>query len=213
MVGPSPIDLSRPACAGQPSSGAMVEEKQHLRARMRAMRREHVASLADATSALLFMRPPAPVAALVPAGASIGLYCARADEAPTIGYARWFAERGHRLALPWFSARGAPMTFRAWTDPFGGTGLSEGPYGPQPEAPADLLSPDIVLVPLLAFTAHGERLGQGGGHYDRWLEAHPQTVPIGMAWDCQLVDSLPGEAHDRPMRAVVTPTRIWQKDD
>ncbi len=45
-----------------------------------------------------------------------------------------------------------------------------------------LIPADVLFVPLVGFTAQGQRLGQGGGHYDRWLEAHPDAVPIGMAW-------------------------------
>jgi 5-formyltetrahydrofolate cyclo-ligase len=69
--------------------------------------------------------------------------------------------------------------------------------------------PDVLFVPLVGFTADGGRLGQGGGHYDRWLEAHPETKAIGLAWDCQLADDLPREPHDRPLLAVVTPTRLY----
>ncbi len=69
--------------------------------------------------------------------------------------------------------------------------------------------PDVVFVPLLGFTEHLERLGQGGGHYDRWLAAHPQTVAIGLAWDVQLLDALPVEPHDVRMDAIVTPTRLF----
>jgi 5-formyltetrahydrofolate cyclo-ligase len=67
----------------------------------------------------------------------------------------------------------------------------------------------VLFVPLIGFTADGARLGQGGGHYDRWLPEHPGTLTIGLAWDCQLEDTLPHEAHDQPLRAVVTPTRLY----
>ena len=71
------------------------------------------------------------------------------------------------------------------------------------------MRPDVLLVPIVGFTDNGERLGQGGGHYDRWLEAHPETIAIGMAWDCQKRDRLPVEGHDRRLHAVVTPTRFY----
>lgn len=67
----------------------------------------------------------------------------------------------------------------------------------------------MLFVPLVGFTAEGARLGQGGGHYDRWLADHPDTTAIGLAWDGQRVDDLPTEAHDIPLAAVVTPTRIY----
>jgi len=72
------------------------------------------------------------------------------------------------------------------------------------------VTPHLAFVPLLAFTARGDRLGQGGGHYDRWLAANPEMLAVGLAWDSQLVDSLPIEAHDRPLSAVVTPTRLYE---
>jgi 5-formyltetrahydrofolate cyclo-ligase len=70
----------------------------------------------------------------------------------------------------------------------------------------------VAFVPLVGFTAAGERLGQGGGHYDRWLAANPSVLPLGLAWDCQLRGSLPHEAHDCPLRGVITPTRFYGDD-
>jgi 5-formyltetrahydrofolate cyclo-ligase len=67
----------------------------------------------------------------------------------------------------------------------------------------------VLFVPVVGFTEDGARLGQGGGHYDRWLAAHPGAVAIGLAWDCQRVDALPVEPHDAPLAAVVTPTRLY----
>lgn len=185
-------------------------EKAALRQRLRTERDAHVAALPDSTRALLFRHPPAPLLALVPEGAVIGLYHAAPAEAPAGGYARHFAEAGHQLALPGIAARGAAMAFAIHTDPFDASDLVPGPYGiaqPAPDAPA--VTPDLLFVPLVGFTANGQRLGQGGGHYDRWLAAHPNVPAIGLAWDAQLVAALPIEQHDRPLTAVVTPTRFY----
>jgi 5-formyltetrahydrofolate cyclo-ligase len=65
-------------------------------------------------------------------------------------------------------------------------------------------------VPLVGFSADGARLGQGGGHYDRWLAAHPEATALGLGWDCQLVEDLPLEAHDQPLTAIITPTRLYE---
>jgi 5-formyltetrahydrofolate cyclo-ligase len=186
-----------------------LNEKTRLRAHYRAARREHVASLPAAVRGLLFHRPPALVTALVPEGAVVGLYHPTAAEAPTLGYARWFAENGRQVALPWFAGRDAAMRFRLWADPIGGSGLAEGPWrAQQPTGEAAAVVPDVVFVPLVAFTADGTRLGQGGGHYDRWLAAHPGVPAIGLAWDCQEAEALPDEPHDRMLTAIVTPGRI-----
>lgn len=188
----------------------MLTDKTSLRRELRQTRRAHEAGLAAATRALLFMRPPAPLLELVPPGATIGVYHPVGAEASPLGYARWFHERGHPVALPWFAKRDAAMQFRLWDNPFSDEYLEPAPWGGiQPDCDAASVAPEVVIVPLLAFTAQGERLGQGGGHYDRYLDYHQDTVPIGIGWDCQLVDVLPVEPHDIPLRAVVTPTRFY----
>ena len=102
-----------------------------------------------------------------------------------------------------------PMTFHANTDPFDESDLVDGPMGlRQPAAGLPELVPAVLFMPLLGFNTNGDRLGQGGGFYDRWLAAHPATLAIGMAWDVQEMDDLPVEDHDMPLAAIITPTRI-----
>ncbi|GAB82919.1 hypothetical protein YgfA [Shimwellia blattae DSM 4481 = NBRC 105725] len=76
--------------------------------------------------------------------------------------------------------------------------------------PLDAL--DVLVVPLVAFDAAGQRLGMGGGFYDRTLQRWQQyrLQPVGYAHDCQQVETLPAESWDIPLPAVVTPSRIWQ---
>jgi 5-formyltetrahydrofolate cyclo-ligase len=184
--------------------------KSELRRSLRAARKAHVESLPDSIRGLLFHRPPAPVLARIGDEAVIGLYQAGPYEAPAGGYARFFHEAGHTLALPRFDGRTAPMAFARHDDPYGEGNLESGPFGMmQPAADAEALMPDILFVPLVGFTADGDRLGQGGGHYDRWLAEHPGVPAIGLAWDAQLCESLPTEPHDRRLDAVITPTRIY----
>ena len=74
-----------------------------------------------------------------------------------------------------------------------------------PEADVDPTWPDVVVVPGLAFTAAGERLGQGGGWYDRYLaQVRADCTTIGVCFAEQIVDTLPVEAHDITMDHVVT---------
>ncbi len=103
------------------------------------------------------------------------------------------------------------MTFREWSSPWVDDLLVPSPWQGivQPPGDAPELVPDVLFMPLVGFDEHGGRLGQGGGHYDRWLAVHPGTIAIGLAWDCQLVDELPHEPHDQPLHAVITPTRIY----
>ncbi len=189
-----------------------MDEKQVLRKELKAKRRSAVEALPTSISGLVFRHPPVPLLAMIPQGATIGLYHATPHEAPTAAYAQWFNERGYPIALPWFARRGAAMRFRLWADPCSDL-LVPDPYGAlQPVANTGEVIPDAVFVPLIGFTVRGERLGQGGGHYDRWLEAHPAALAIGLAWDCQRVEALPTELHDRHLAVIVTPTRLYEKD-
>lgn len=64
---------------------------------------------------------------------------------------------------------------------------------------------DAVIVPGLAFTPDGRRLGQGGGHYDRLLaRLAPGVVTIGVCFGEQLRDDLPTEPHDQRVDHVIT---------
>ena len=69
-------------------------------------------------------------------------------------------------------------------------------------APTDI---DLILVPGLAFTRDGRRLGRGGGYYDRLLGLrHSHAIALGVCFDLQLVADLPCEPHDQRVDAVVT---------
>ncbi len=185
-------------------------DKKPLRAELKRRRAAHFEAIPDFQRALLFRRPPAPVAELVPGGAVIGVYHELAGEAPASNYARWFHEQGHRIAMPWFAERTVPMAFREWANPFDSEQLVPDPFHTkQPAGDAALLVPDVLFCPLLGFTSKGDRIGYGAGHFDRWLAAHPPRLAIGLAWDCQLEENLPTEPHDVPLNAVITPTRLY----
>lgn len=73
---------------------------------------------------------------------------------------------------------------------------------------------DIIFTPLVAFDEHGQRLGMGGGYYDRslehWYKTGEGAVPVGLAHDCQQVELLPSEQWDIPLPYVITPHKIWR---
>lgn len=187
----------------------MAQRKQQLRTELRRKRIEHAGSLPPEVSALVFNRPPGRVLDLVPEGATIGLYRSDAGEAPSANYIKFFFERGHPIALPRVTTLDKPMEFRLHTDPYEESDLESGVWGlRQPGLKALVVTPEVLFMPLVGFTARGDRLGQGGGYYDRYLAAHPQTAAIGMAWDVQEVPELPTELHDIRLSAIVTPTRV-----
>lgn len=79
-------------------------------------------------------------------------------------------------------------------------------------SPFDLSSMprSIVVVPGVAFTARGTRLGRGGGHYDRLLaELSPQAIKVGLAYSFQLLDDIPLLGWDQQLNFVVTESAIY----
>jgi len=80
---------------------------------------------------------------------------------------------------------------------------------------------DIIFTPLVAFDNNGNRLGMGGGFYDRTLSSwykeyqHNKNIkpmPIGLALDCQKVTTIPCESWDIPLPTIITPTSIYNFD-
>ncbi|OKP04204.1 5-formyltetrahydrofolate cyclo-ligase [Xenorhabdus eapokensis] len=71
---------------------------------------------------------------------------------------------------------------------------------------------DVMFIPLVAFDCAGQRLGMGGGFYDRTLAKWQQQnfYPIGLAHNFQLVEKLPSENWDIPLPEIITPEKVWQ---
>ena len=94
---------------------------------------------------------------------------------------------------------GENLVFHAVKD---ATELKPGSFGVHEPDPAEcpIANPataDIILIPGLAFTSDGHRLGRGRGYYDRLLASLPESVlRVGICFHCQLVDSIPQEPHD-----------------
>lgn len=85
-------------------------------------------------------------------------------------------------------------------------------WEPDPQCPhIDIAALDIILVPGLAFTRGGKRLGRGGGYYDRLL-AHPhcRARRIAVAFDVQIVDHITVELHDQHIHQIITESGLIQ---
>ena len=127
------------------------------------------------------------------------------DPRPALETAR---AAGRRICLPVIVDRNLPLLFRAWVP---GDPLVLRQWGiKEPADTAEVLEPDVLLMPLLAFDENGGRLGYGGGYYDRTLGRLRSLKPVlavGLAYDVQRVDSVPCLDYDERLDWVLTPTR------
>ena len=112
--------------------------------------------------------------------------------------------RGHRVALPVTPSRGEALTFRGWQ--LGGALIPERFGTMRPTG--DIMVPDMLLIPLLAFDVAGRRLGYGGGFYDRTLAGLPDRFRLGCAFAAQQVDAVPVGPYDIRLDAVATENGI-----
>ncbi|HEY0182869.1 MAG TPA: 5-formyltetrahydrofolate cyclo-ligase [Rhodopila sp.] len=113
-------------------------------------------------------------------------------------------ERGHPVALPVTPRRGEKLTFRGWRP---GDVLLPERFGTMRPVGA-ILTPDVLLIPLLAFDSAGGRLGYGGGFYDRTLAGLPNRFRLGCAFAAQQVDAVPVGPYDIRLDAVATENGI-----
>ena len=112
------------------------------------------------------------------------------------------------VGLPVIEGAGKPLTFRLWTPE---CEMEKGAFGahiPSENAP---MIPEILIVPLVAFSRDGGRLGYGGGFYDRTLEqlrASRPTLAIGFAFAAQELPEVPLEPTDQPLDLIVTEQEV-----
>jgi 5-formyltetrahydrofolate cyclo-ligase len=116
-------------------------------------------------------------------------------------------DRGNRIALPVTPRRGEALTFRLWQP---GDVMIPERFGTMRPV-GDIVVPDMLLVPLLAFDASGFRLGYGGGFYDRTLAQLPGRTRLGCAFAAQQVDAVQVGPYDLPLDAVATENGIIRR--
>lgn len=140
------------------------------------------------------------------ASAAVSGYWPMRDEIDPRPLMRRLHERGHRCGLPVVVARGEALVFRAWAP---GMALEVTAFGvSEPPAEAAPVTPDLLLVPLLAVDPGGYRLGYGGGYFDRTLAAlrgaGRRVLAVGLAYGAQEVAELPRTPGDERLDWVVS---------
>lgn len=197
-----PIPETSPGTAAAETSAA---RKAELRQRIRAARRRSPSPTRDLTPNLL--RLLSQLTSSVPA--TVACYLAARSEPQTRGFITAAQEAGHRVLLPQVRADGG----LDWADAAGAGERDSGFGVPEVDAAAlpegALREASVIVVPALAASGTGARLGQGGGFYDRTLADRTLTAHVVAAvFDEEVIADLPIEAHDRPVDWIVTDRRI-----
>jgi 5,10-methenyltetrahydrofolate synthetase len=113
-----------------------------------------------------------------------------------------FRSQGARLALPSVVAKAAPLVFLEWAP---GVAMREGVYGIPVPAESCEVVPQVLIVPVVGVGSQGDRLGYGGGFYDRTLAAIvPRPITIAIAHEVLRVPTTYPQDHDILMDFVVT---------
>ena len=132
----------------------------------------------------------------------VALFVAMWDEVPTLEVLERWRKMGKRVVIPrveddimrYYDYHPDRMTEGAF-------GILE-PVGDVEVAPETI---DLMIVPARAFTPQGDRLGRGGGFYDKYMSLEDfRAVKFGVAFSCQIFDTLPVDPHDIPVDEVFT---------
>ena len=135
---------------------------------------------------------------------TIALYIPMRGEVDVTPVSFAIREAGGRACLPRTENKNAPLVFNLWA---ADDMLTEKDVWGIPVATGPAVTPDVVLTPLLGFDRTGHRLGYGAGNYDRTF-ASSAAKRIGIGFACQEVSTLPAEAHDIKLHAVVTEREV-----
>lgn len=134
----------------------------------------------------------------------VAVYFASPYEIDLTAYIRQRLRFGHKVVAPRWNGETYDLAVVKGLDK---PHLRHGPMGILEPSDAEIVPPQEVfawVVPGLAFTRDGRRLGYGGGWYDRLLSSAPQgAVKLGVAYSFQIVEDIPVEPHDVPLTFVV----------
>lgn len=136
---------------------------------------------------------------------TVALYLSLPHEVDTRPLLSLCRQLGKEVVVPVVSPEDKRMDFLPL--PPGSRGLRKNVYGiPEPRASRNSHGPkiDLLVVPGRAFTRRGDRLGSGGGYYDRFLALHPRVPTVGIAYSAQVAAFLPLALHDRPVKILLT---------
>ena len=132
------------------------------------------------------------------------VYLSFSSEAPTDKLIQTLIEHGHTVCAPRV-INGEMQAVQIVEDE---TDFAYSPFGNvEPIGEEYQGAIDVAVIPLLAVDAKGNRLGYGGGYYDRFLQKYPQIKRVGYAFDFQILPLVPTTQQDEKVKYIVTDKR------
>lgn len=160
-------------------------------------------------SAIIARETLALLSELVP-GSLVAVYAAKGSEVDTLDIDVGARALGLRLAYPRVMDDARYLAFHE-VRPEDLVPSRFGLREPAPDAPrVELAAIAAFVVPGLAFDRQGTRLGWGRGYYDATFAAAPTALRVGVAFECQLLDVVPRDAHDKAVHCVVTEVAVYR---
>lgn len=135
---------------------------------------------------------------------NICLYMPIDNEVDVTMLAQHAWESGKTLWLP--KTNGTAMDFFKFDQD---TSFVTGAYGVMEPVSSEILEPDmktVVLMPGVAFSKEGDRVGYGGGYYDRYLSGGTGCITVAVCYEFQIFEELPAEEHDIKPEMIISET-------
>lgn len=187
-----------------------MDIKEILRQQMRIRRQQFYNQINKKIIAEQLLKNLLKVTAIYPQQVIAG-YWSLGSEAPLGDFLNTLYEQGYPITLPVALHPVQPLAFRQWVPSVPLTKDITGTFCPVDTQP--YLQPSLLFVPLLAFNEKGERLGQGGGFYDRTIKVlrkkNTPLLTVGVAYEMQKCSTLVTEPHDEALDIIVTEQQIY----
>ena len=192
--------------------------RQDLRRKLQQIRRNLTAEQQSEAACLVADKLEQRLSNLEPRQTTVAVYKSFSGELPTSAIIQKLWQLGFNTVLPVLHpfAKGHLLFLHYGPD----TPMTTNKYGiAEPELNAQYVVPlsniQILLMPLVGFDSQGNRLGMGGGYYDRTLAQwhngnRPNLSPIGLSYNEQQVEKIPVESWDIPLPEIITPAQHWR---